>query len=150
MGTSVTGGSVAVGGSLVAVGGSSVGVGGSLVAVGGSSVGVGGTGVGVGGNGVLVKVGGGVGGGRVGVRLAMTTAVRVLRALLVTVGVIVTKRLCVSVGWGVNDAGIGVLLGVIVSVGTKTVTICSVNAAAVPKLETARSTILIGSSVMGI
>jgi hypothetical protein len=44
----------------------------------------------------------------------------------------------------------GVLEGVNVSVGTKTVTICSVSAAAVSKLATARSTRLIGSSVMEI
>ena len=91
-----------------------------------------------------------VGGGRVGVRLATTTAVRVERSLLVAVGVIVTKRLGVSVGWDVREAGTGVLLGVIVSVGTKIVTTCSVRAAAVPKLETARPTMLIGSSVMEI
>ena len=108
------------------------------------------TGVGVGGTDVLVEVGGRVGGGRVEVRLATMTAVRVARALLVKVGVIVTKRLCVSVGCGVREAGTGVLLGVIVSVGTKTVTICSVRAAAVPKLETARSNMLMGSSVMEI
>ena len=96
----------------------------------------------------MVRVGVG-GGGRVGVRVGGLD-VRVDRGLLVTVGVIVTKRLCVSVGSGVRDARTGVLLGVIVSVGTKTVTTCSVNAAAVPKLETARSTMLIGSSVMGI
>ena len=150
MGTSVTGGSVAVGGGSVVARGGSVAVGGgSVVAVGGS-VAVGGTGVRVGG-GVLVEVGSGVRvGGRVGVRLATTTAVRVARTRLVTVGVMVTKRLGVSVGSGVREVGTGVLLGVSVPVGTKTVTICSVSAAAVPKFETARSTMLMGSSVMGI
>ena len=113
---------------------------------------VGGTGVGVGGmvdvgRTVLVEVGGG---GRVGVRLATTTAVRVARTLLVTVGVMVTKRLGVSVDCSVADSGMGVLLGTSVSVGTKTVTICSVSAAAVPKFETARSTRLSGTRVMGI
>ena len=100
--------------------------------------------------GVLVRVGVIIGGLDVGVRLATTTAVSVERALLVMVGVIVTKRLGVSVGWGVREAGTGVLLGVMVSVGTKIVTTCSVRAAAVPKLATARSTMLIGSSVMEI
>ena len=87
--------------------------------------------------------------GTPGVRLA-TTAVGVARTLLVTVGVMVTKRLGVSVDGGVTDSGTGVLLGISVSVGTKTVTICSVSAAAVPKLETARSTRLSGTRVMGI
>ena len=41
-------------------------------------------------------------------------------------------------------------VGTNVSVGTKSVTICSVSAAAVSKLATARSTMLIGSSVMEI
>jgi hypothetical protein len=100
------------------------------------------------GRGVLVKVGGG--GLGVAVRLAALTTVTGVRTLLVRVGVIVTKRLCVSVGCAVRDAGAGVPLGLSVSVGTKTVTICSVSAAAVPKLETAKSRILIGSSVMGI
>ena len=99
------------------------------------------------GSGVRVRVGGGLG---VAVRLATMTAVRVERTRFVHVGVIVTKRLCVSVAWGVNDAGMGVRLGVTVSVGTKTVTICSVSAAAVPKLETAKSTMLIGSRVRGL
>ena len=152
MGTSVTGGSVGTSVVGTAVGSSVVGtaVGSSVVGtavVGTSVVGTAVVGVGVR-EGVMV--GARVGGGRVGVRLAMMTGVRVDRGLLVAVGVIVTKRICVSVGWGVRDAGTGVLLGVIVSVGTKTVTICSVSAAAVPKLETARSTMLIGSSVMGI
>lgn len=104
----------------------------------------------VGGIGVRVRVGDGgmrVGvrvGREVGVRLGRITAVSVGRALLVNVGVIVTKRRCVSVGTGVNEAGTGVLVGTSVSVGTKTVTICSVSAAAVSKLETANSTRLIG------
>jgi hypothetical protein len=62
----------------------------------------------------------------------------------------VTKRLGVPVGSGVREVGTGVSVGISVSVGTKTVTICSVSAAAVPKFETARPTMLIGSSVMGI
>ena len=109
----------------------------------GVSVG-GGTGVDVG-RGVRVCVG-----GLSTVGLAWKTDVAVIRGRLVIVGVIVTKRLCVSVGWGVRDAGPSVLVGAKVSVGTKTVTICSVRAAAVPKLETARSTILIGWRVRGI
>jgi hypothetical protein len=100
--------------------------------------------------GVFVGVGNRVGDFFVGVRLEMTTGVVVIRILLVTVGVMVTKRLCVSVGCGVADAGTGVLVGASVSVGTKAVTICSVSAAAVPKLETARSTRFIGSSVIGM
>ena len=102
---------------------------------------------------VLVRVGGGcvrVGGREVGVRLATTTEVGGIRVLLGKVGVIVTNRRCVSVGCGVRDAEIRVPVGANVSVGTKTVTICSVRAAAVPKLETAKSTMLIGSSVRGI
>ena len=116
------------------------------MSVGGIGVLVGGA---VGGIGVLVAVGNGVrvGGLTVGVRLAMMTAVGAMRVLLAMVGVIVTKCLCVSVGCGVRDAGTGVPVGANVSVGTKTVTICSVRAAAVPKLETAKSTMLIGSSV---
>lgn len=107
------------------------------------------------GRGVLVAVGRGVrvrvGGGRgVGVRLAMMAAVGGMRVFLARVGVIVTKRLWVSVGCGVSDAGTAVLEGTSVSVGTKTVTTCSVSAAAVPKLETAKSTILSGSRVMGM
>jgi hypothetical protein len=107
----------------------------------------------VGGKGVfvLVIVGGrGVGLGGLGVRVGTTTLVAVPRGFLVKVGVIVTNCLCVSVGCGVADGGTSVLVGVMVSVGTKTVTTCSVSAATVPKLETARSTRLIGSRVMGI
>jgi hypothetical protein len=106
---------------------------------------------------VLVGVGCGrvgvrVGGLDVGVRLGLITAVVVggMRVLLGKVGVMVTKRLCVSVGCGVSDAEAGVPVGTKVSVGTKAVTNCSVRAAAVSKLETAKSTMLIGSSVMGI
>ena len=105
----------------------------------------------MGGTGVLVRVGGG--GVRVGgldVRVAAGADVIVKRGRLVFVGVMVTNRLCVSVGCGVMDARAFVAVGARVSVGTKTVTICSVSAAAVPKLETARSTMLIGSSVMGM
>ena len=67
------------------------------------------------GRGVRVKVGRGLG---VGVRLAMEMAVRVARARLVAVGVIVTKRLGVSVACGVREVGTGVRLGINVSVGT--------------------------------
>jgi len=108
----------------------------------------------VGGTGVFVRVGTDV---RVGalvggleVRVAAGAAVIVRRGRLVFVGVMVTNRLCVSVACGVMDARAFVAVGARVSVGTKTVTICSVSAAAVPKLETARSTRLIGSSVMGM
>jgi hypothetical protein len=86
---------------------------------------VGGTGVRV-----LVAVGGtevrvAVGGRGVGVRVE---GIRVLRG---RVGVMVTKRRGVSVDDGVIDGGASVLVGTSVSVGTKTVTICSVSAAAV-------------------
>ena len=111
---------------------------------------VGGIDVFVGGTGVLVRVGGGVRVGGLEVRVAAGADVIVKRGRLVCVGVMVTKRLCVSVGCAVMDAGTFVAVGARVSVGTKTVTTCSVSAAAVPKLETARSTMLIGSSVMGM
>jgi hypothetical protein len=62
----------------------------------------------------------------------------------------VTKRLCVSVGWGVREAVLVGVMGVKVAVGTNSVTTCSVNAAAVSRLETARSTIFRGSIVMGM
>jgi hypothetical protein len=91
-----------------------------------------------------------VGGRDVGVRLGGITAVSVGRTLRVKVGVIVTKRRWVSVAIGVSDAGAGVLVGTSVSVGTNTVTACSVKAAAVSKLETAKSTRLIGASVTGM
>jgi hypothetical protein len=110
---------------------------------------VGGTGVRVG-RGVFVRVGIGVFvGGGLEVGLAKIT-VAVLRGFLVIVGVMVTKCLCVSVGCGVRDAGFSVLVGINVSVGTNAVTTCSVSAAAVLKLETARFTRLIGSSVRGM
>jgi hypothetical protein len=82
--------------------------------------------------------------------MMIAVAVGGTRVLRTRVGVMVTKRLCVSVGSGVREAGTGVALGTRVSVGTKTVTTCSVNAAAVSKLETAKSTRLIGSSVIGM
>jgi hypothetical protein len=50
----------------------------------------------------------------------------------------------VSEGKGVKD---GVLVGISVSVGTNTVTTCSVSAAAVSRLETARSTRFRGTRV---
>jgi hypothetical protein len=71
------------------------------------------------------------------------------RGRLVRVGVIVTKRLGVDVdvseGKGVGDR---VAVGTRVCVGTNTVTACSVSAAAVSRLETARSTIFSGSIVI--
>lgn len=91
-----------------------------------------------------------VGGRDVGVRLGAVVRVNVGRGLLVSVGVMVTKRLGVSDGEGVKGISEAVLVGVPVSVGTKTVTICSVSAAAVSKLDTARSRMLSGSSVIGI
>ena len=125
-------------------GGGGVSVGGSVgVLVGGIGVRVRVT---VGGMGVRVRVA--VGGLEVGVRLGTNVAVKGTRVLLGRVGVMVTNRRCVSVGCGVRDGGESVLVGTSVSVGTKTVTICSVSAAAVWKLETAISTRLIGSSVM--
>ena len=117
-----------------------------MVSVGGGSVG--GIDVFVGGIGVLVavKVGGGrgvlvlvavggtevrVGGRAVGVRLGTVVAVKGSRVLRGSVGVIVTKRRCVSVGSGVREGGESVRVGTRVSVGTKAVTTCSVSAAAV-------------------
>lgn len=148
MGGSLVGGG-SVGGTGVSLGGTGVSVGGTGVSVGGMVVGVGGIGVR---DGVRVRtlVGVRVGGLRVGVGLATITRVGGMRVLLTSVGVMVTKRLCVSVACGVREAGACVLVGVSVWVGTKTVTICSVRAAAVSKLETARSTMLIGSSLMGM
>jgi hypothetical protein len=67
----------------------------------------------------------------------------------VRVGVIVTKRrgvdVDVSEGKGLGDR---VAVGTRVCVGTNTVTACSVSAAAVSRLETARSTIFSGSIVI--
>ena len=158
----VEGTSVAVGGWEVSLGGTGVSVGeiGVFVSVGGGigvfvSVG-GGTGVFVlvGGRGVRdgvrlgMRVGVRVGmrvGGRVGVR---TIRVGVLRGFLVIVGVMVTKRLGVSDGSGVRDGdSVPVGSGLRVAVGTNTVTTCSVSAAAVSRLETARSTIFRGAIV---
>lgn len=135
----------------------SVGDGGGSV---GGSVGVIGVFVRVkvgGGTGVLVRVAVGtgvrvrvaVGGLGVDVRLGTNVAVKGTRVLLGRVGVMVTKRRGVSVVVGVMDGGESVLVGTSVSVGTKTVTTCSVSAAAVWKLATARSTMLRGSRVMG-
>ncbi len=152
---------VLVGGGT-SVGGSGVTVGGSGVSVGGGSVRVGGTGVGgsvgvkvgrgvlvrvtVGGTGVFVRVGGGGMGVRVRVGIRVTVAgSRVRRG---SVGVIVTSRLGVSDGCGVRDGDsvpVGSTLGV--AVGTKAVTTCSVRAAAVSRLENARSTRFKGAIV---
>jgi hypothetical protein len=155
------GGGISVGGTFVSVGGGTL-VGGSVVAVGGGSVRVGGTGVGgsvgvkvgrgvfvrvnVGGTGVFVRVGGGGMGVRVRVGTRVTVAgSRVRRG---SVGVIVTSRLGVSDGCGVRDGDsvpVGSTLGV--AVGTKAVTTCSVRAAAVSRLENARSTRFKGAIV---
>jgi hypothetical protein len=59
----------------------------------------------------------------------------------------VNVEVLVSEGSGVNEA---VLVGVSVWVGTKTVTACSVSAAAVSRLETASSTMLSGWMVSGM
>jgi hypothetical protein len=59
----------------------------------------------------------------------------------------VNVEVLVSEGSGVNEA---VLVGVRVWVGTKTVTACSVSAAAVSRLETASSTMLSGWMVSGM
>ena len=69
------------------------------------------------------------------------------RGRLVRVGVTVTMCLGVDVseGKGVRER---VALGTRVCVGTKTVTTCSVSAAAVSRLETARFTMFNGSMVM--
>jgi hypothetical protein len=98
---------------------------------------------------VRVDVGTFVAGGtgvrvRVGIRVAVAGA-RVRRGM---VGVIVTKRLGVSDGSGVRD-GDSVLVGsgLRVAVGTNTVTTCWVSAAAVSRLETAKSTIFKGTIV---
>jgi hypothetical protein len=65
----------------------------------------------------------------------------------VRVGVIVTKRLGVDVSEG-KGVGERVAVGTSVCVGTKAVTACSVSAAAVSRLETARSTMFSGWMVM--
>jgi hypothetical protein len=60
----------------------------------------------------------------------------------------VTKRLGVSEGWGVREGdSVSVGTGLSVAVGTNSVTTCSVSAAAVSRLETARSTRLRGTMV---
>jgi hypothetical protein len=160
--------SVLVGGTLVAVGGgTSVAVGGIGVSV-GTGVAVGGTGVlvAVGGTGVFVRVGGisvlvGVGGigvfvlvgARVGTFVGGGRGVFVSdsRGRRVAVGGI---RVDVGTAVDVLVGGTGVLesvlVGTSVSVGTKTVTACSVRAAAVSKLATASSTMFNGGSVAGI
>ena len=122
--TSVGGGSGVGGVTSVGVGGS-VGVMGVFVRV---KVGTGVLVLVAVGTGVRVRVA--VGGLRVGVRLAMigVEGIRVLRG---RVGVIVTKRRGVLVDDGVIEGGESVFVGTSVSVGTKTVTTCSVSAAAV-------------------
>jgi hypothetical protein len=76
-----------------------------------------------------------------------TIGVLLGRGRLVRVGVTVTKCLGVDVseGKGVRDR---VAVGTKVCVGTKTVTTCSVSAAAVSRLETAKSTMFNGWMVM--
>ena len=64
--------------------------------------------------------------------------VRVGRGRLLAVGVAVTKRLGVDVSEG-KGVGWRVFVGARVWVGTNAVTTCSVSAAAVSKLETAKS-----------
>lgn len=61
----------------------------------------------------------------------MGVRVEGIRVLRGRVGVMVTKRRGVSVDEGVREGRTGVLVGTSVSVGTKTVTTCSVSAAAV-------------------
>lgn len=79
-----------------------------------------------------------------GIRVAVAGS-RVRRG---TVGVMVTKRLGVSDGSGVRDGdSVSVGSGLLVAVGTNTVTTCCVSAAAVSRLETARSTIFRGTIV---
>ena len=132
----------------------SVSTGGTGVSLGGGTgVSLGGIGVSVGGMGVLVEgitvFVGGIGVRVGGICVGILVGVNVGRARLVAVGVIVTKRLGVDVD--VSDdrvAGESVLVGTMVCVGTNAVTTCSVSAAAVSRLETARSTILRGSIVL--
>lgn len=78
--------------------------------------------------------------------------VREARGRLVSVGVMVTKRGGVEVDVSeetISGVKLAVLVGDRVAVGTNTVTICSVRAAAVSRLETARSRMLIGWIVAG-
>jgi hypothetical protein len=101
--------------------------------------------------GVSVMVGGGIDVRVGGIWVGILVGVKVGRARLVRVGVTVTKRLGVEVE--VSDGkgtGESVSVGSNVCVGTKTVTACSVSAAAVSRLEYARSTILIGATVIEI
>ena len=87
-------------------------------------------------------------GTRVRVRVGMRVAVAGARVRRGRVGVMVTKRLGVSDGSGVRDGdSVPVGSGLRVAVGTNTVTTCSVSAAAVSRLETARSTIFRGAIV---
>jgi hypothetical protein len=109
----------------------------------------------VGGTGVLEGVSVLVGGGR-GVKVLVGGirvdvgggfSVKVGRARRVNVSVMVTKLGGVDVD--VSEAGtsgvrLAVLVGDRVAVGTNTVTACSVRAAAVSRLETAKSRMLIG------
>jgi hypothetical protein len=92
-----------------------------------------------GGRGVKVLVGMRVDVGGIGVREARTRRVKV--------GVMVTK--CGGVDVDVSEAEtsgvkLAVFVGDRVAVGTNTVTACSVRAAAVSRLETARSRMLMG------
>lgn len=107
------------------------------------------------GTGVSVRVGSGVGGTRVlvggigvFVRIGTRVEVRGGRTRLVPVGVTVTKRRGVDVSDG-KGLGESVTVKMSVCVGTNAVTTCSVSAAAVSRLETAKSTIFNGSTVMG-
>ena len=86
----------------------------------------------VGGGGILVG----------GINISVAAGARVLRGI---VGVTVTNRLGVSVGVG---RCVAVLCGGTgVEVGTKAVTTCCVSAAAVFRLETAKSRIFRGAMV---
>jgi hypothetical protein len=100
--------------------------------------------VAVGGTGVDVLVGGRVGtlvGGGAGV---LVSASRGRRVAVGGISVRVGATVLVSDGRGVKEA---VRVGTSVSVGTKTVTTCSVRAAAVSRLATARSRIFNGTRV---
>ena len=130
----ITGGLVGVSG-----GGGSVGVSGGGIGV---SVSVG-KGVSVG-NGVLVLVG-----MDMGVFVGTKAVVEVGRGRLVRVGVTVTKCFGVEVSEG-RGVGESVLVGTRVCVGTNRVTTCSVRAATVSRLETAKSRTLSGSIVIEI
>jgi len=84
-----------------------------------------------------------------GVFVGTKAVVEVGRGRLVRVGVTVTKCFGVEVSEG-RGVGESVLVGTRVCVGTNRVTTCSVRAAAVSRLETAKSRTLSGSIVIKI